>query len=34
METLQQHYPTIGLALVIGVALVLVGRRFMRRAEA
>ena len=34
METLQQHYPSIGLVLVIGVALVLVGRCFMRRAEA
>ena len=34
MKTLQQHYPSIGLALVIGVALILVGRRFLRGAPA
>lgn len=30
METLQQHYPTIALALVAGVILFLVGRRLTR----
>ena len=34
METLQEHYPAIAVALVVSVALVLVGRRFLSRAPA
>jgi hypothetical protein len=31
MATLQQHYPTIAIALALSVAVFLLGRRLMRK---